>query len=169
MRIRAILSWSVAPPCANPNYVPTWGNREETLINIAPVEQEPAGHIAILGGIPVSKIDNISATFHGPHHARCGLRHQQPAARRIRQALPVRGRVTVQGAPMIGYSYIVEVTPDGLGVAPVLTDLVVTDQFGTTSVHTANPVTKRFTYLDFTQTSTHCWPSGTRQAMPCGR
>jgi hypothetical protein len=34
---------------------------------------------------------------------------------------------------------------------PVLTDLVVTDQFGNTSVHKANPVTKRFTYLNFTE------------------
>jgi hypothetical protein len=36
MRIRAIMSWQVAPPCANPNYVPVWGNREETIIHILP-------------------------------------------------------------------------------------------------------------------------------------
>lgn len=36
LRIRAILSWQVAPPCANPDYVPTWGNREETIIHILP-------------------------------------------------------------------------------------------------------------------------------------
>lgn len=36
VRIRAILSWQVAPPCANPNYVPTWGNREETIVQIVP-------------------------------------------------------------------------------------------------------------------------------------
>ncbi len=32
--IRAILSWQSAPPCNNPNYVPTWGNREQTLVQI---------------------------------------------------------------------------------------------------------------------------------------
>jgi hypothetical protein len=36
VRIRAILSWQVAPPPANPNFVPVWGNREHTLIHIRP-------------------------------------------------------------------------------------------------------------------------------------
>lgn len=36
VRIRAILSWQVPAPCANPNYVPVWGNREETVIHILP-------------------------------------------------------------------------------------------------------------------------------------
>jgi len=60
VRIRAILSWNVAVPCANPNQVPTWGNREETLINIAPAAGAPAGKIAILGGIPVAHIDDVT-------------------------------------------------------------------------------------------------------------
>ncbi len=34
--IRAILSWNAIPPCGNPNHVPHWGNREETLIHIYP-------------------------------------------------------------------------------------------------------------------------------------
>ncbi|MEZ4417014.1 MAG: hypothetical protein R3E10_14780 [Gemmatimonadota bacterium] len=34
--IRAILSWNQIPACGNPNWVPTWGNREETLILIPP-------------------------------------------------------------------------------------------------------------------------------------
>ena len=33
-RVRAILSWQVQPPPGNPNFVPTWGNREEALIHI---------------------------------------------------------------------------------------------------------------------------------------
>jgi hypothetical protein len=36
IRIRAILSWQVAPPCSNPDYVPVWGNREETQIQLLP-------------------------------------------------------------------------------------------------------------------------------------
>ncbi len=36
VRIRAIMSWQVAPPPANPNFVPVWGNREQTLIHIRP-------------------------------------------------------------------------------------------------------------------------------------
>lgn len=34
--IRAILSWNDVPECGNPNWIPTWGNREETLILIPP-------------------------------------------------------------------------------------------------------------------------------------
>lgn len=42
-RVRAILSWNVAPPPANPNYVPRWGNRFETRIHIYPGEPVPTG------------------------------------------------------------------------------------------------------------------------------
>ena len=151
VRIRAILSWSAAPPCANPSYVPTWGNREETLINIAPTEQAPSGHIAILGGIPVSKINNNIGDL-----ANRGL--TTPDAIFATNNLPpdqlgrpcaFGARVSVQGAPIVGYSYIVEVSPDASVWTPVLTDLVVTDQFGNTSVRSANPITNRFPYLDF--------------------
>jgi hypothetical protein len=151
VRIRAILSWNVAAPCANANYVPTWGNREETLVNIAPAEQEPSGHIAILGGIPVSKINNNAGDL-----AHRGLttfdaifatNNLPPDA--FGRPCPFAARVSAQGAPIKGYDYIVEVSPDGLVWTPVLNDLVVTDQLGNTSVHKANPVTKRFAYLDF--------------------
>jgi hypothetical protein len=150
--VRAILSWNVAPPCANPNYVPTWGNREETIINVAPVEQEPAGHIAILGGIPVSKINNnLGDLAHRgltTPDAVFATNNLPPDS--LGRPCPFGGRVSVQGAPIVGYSYVVEVSPDSVVWTPVLTDLVVTDQFGNTSVHKANAITKRFSYLDFT-------------------
>lgn len=41
--IRAILSWQQAPPCSNPNFVPVWGNREETLVHIRPGEKVADG------------------------------------------------------------------------------------------------------------------------------
>lgn len=62
MRIRATLSWQQPPPCFNPNFIPIWGNREETLIHISPgTEIKPGDKIPLLtavGDIPVSKIDN---------------------------------------------------------------------------------------------------------------
>jgi hypothetical protein len=152
VRIRATLSWSVAAPCANPNYIPTWGNREETLINIAPVEQEPSGHIAILGGIPVSKINNNIGDLANrgltTPDAVFATNNLPPDA--FGRPCPFGGRVSAQGAPINSYSYIVEVSPDASVWTPVLFDLVVTDQFGNTSLHKADPVTKRFAYLDFT-------------------
>jgi len=62
MRIRAILSWQQAPPCSNPNFIPVWGNREETLIHIKPgIEVKPGEQVPLLtavGNIPQSKIDS---------------------------------------------------------------------------------------------------------------
>jgi hypothetical protein len=36
IRIRAILSWEEAPPDDKPDWVPTWGNREETRVHVSP-------------------------------------------------------------------------------------------------------------------------------------
>ena len=146
--IRAILSWNVPADCANPNAIPTWGNREDTLINIAPSASVPAGKIAILGGIPVVHIDNGS----GLTTSTAVFATNNLAPDSIGRPCPFAGRVTVQGAPLLGYSYKVEVIPVGGGApTPVVTDLVLTRLDGTTFVHTANPITGRFTYLPFTQ------------------
>jgi hypothetical protein len=57
--IRAILSWQVPPPCGNPNYVPVWGNRLQTHIQLLPgvatTAQVP--FLSSLGDIPESNID----------------------------------------------------------------------------------------------------------------
>jgi len=62
MRIRAILSWQQPPPCANPNFIPVWGNREETIIHIKPgVQVGPGSQVPLLtavGDIIESKIDS---------------------------------------------------------------------------------------------------------------
>ncbi len=147
MRIRAIMSWSVAPPCANPNYVPTWGNREETIIHIAPTVQAPGGHIAILGGIPVSMIDD--ATGLTTPLAKFALSNLP--ADDLGRPCPFGARVSVQGLPIPGWSYLVEVRTGSGAWAPLVTDLVVVDGLGNTAVHTADNTTKRFTYLPFAQ------------------
>jgi len=156
VRIRAILSWNSAVPCSDPNKVPTWGNREETLINIAPAAGAPAGKIAILGGIPVSFINNSTGlTTPDAVFATNNLPPDNPdgdLATADGRPCPFARRVTVQGAPLLGHSYKVEVTPAG-GGAPtaVVTKLVLTRQDGTTFEHSANPATLRFDYVDFTQ------------------
>ena len=147
VRIRAILSWNAPVPCANPNQVPTWGNREETLINIAPSVSAPAGKIAILGGIPVSYIDNVSGLTANDTSG-------NPPIFALNNSIvpldaPFGGKITVQGLPILGYTYVVEVSPDNSVWTSVLTDLDVTDQIGNTSKQKADPVTKRFSYLDF--------------------
>jgi hypothetical protein len=147
MRIRAILSWSVEAPCANPNYVPTWGNREETIIHIAPTVQVPGGRIAILGGIPVSMIDDVTGLT--TPTAKFALNNL--AADSLGRPCPFGMRVSVQGLPIPGWSYVVEVSPDSSVWTPLLTDLMVVDGIGNTAPHKANNVTKRFDYLPFAQ------------------
>lgn len=157
--IRAILSWAVPMPGNNPNGVPTWGNREQTLVHVTPsgVVHGPAGKIAILGGIPVSMISDADgmttpdAVFALNNHAVGG-------------GCPFGSTVSVQGAPLpAGHSYKVEVKPQSGGVpAPVLTELTLTRADGTTYKHNANPVTQRFAYVPFDQNVNSLlanWPS----------
>jgi hypothetical protein len=70
VRIRAIMSWQVAPPCWNPNYVPVWGNRLETLVHIRPGQTcHPDTHVPIIqtvGSMDVDDIDPISGLATGP-------------------------------------------------------------------------------------------------------
>ena len=148
VRIRAILSWNAPVACANPNQVPTWGNREETVIHIAPqgVIVGTPGKIAILGGIPTQHIHDVTGLTTAS--AVFALNNNAPDG--AGRPCPFGGAITAQGVPLIGHSYIVEVSPDGSVWTPVLTDLTVTDQNGNTSVHKANPATKRFDYLPFT-------------------
>lgn len=145
--IRAILSWAVPVPGATPNAVPTWGNREETLVLVGPTGavHAPAGKIAILGGIPVSMISDVN----GMTTADAVFALNNAA---VGPDCPFGAAVTLQGAPLpAGYSYKVEVQPEGGGVpAPVLTELTLTRADGTTWKHNANPVTQRFAYVPFT-------------------
>lgn len=147
VRIRAILSWNTPVDASNPNQVPTWGNREEAQILIAPASSAPVGKIAILGGIPVSQIGVNGLTL---PTARFATNNTAPDS--LGRPCPFGGRVTVQGAPLTGHSYLVEVTPLGGSVpTPVVTDLMLTRQDGTTYTHTANPITHRFAYQPFTE------------------
>lgn len=68
--IRAILSWNVPPPCGNPNYIPVWGNREETLIHIYPGQPTTPGvHTPIIqtvGSMDVGDINPVTGLANGP-------------------------------------------------------------------------------------------------------
>ncbi|HEX2029756.1 MAG TPA: hypothetical protein VHF25_17385 [Nitriliruptorales bacterium] len=57
--VRAILSWEVAPPCANPDYVPVWGNREETVVHVPPGPrvEDKLPVISSVGDMAVPHID----------------------------------------------------------------------------------------------------------------
>ena len=62
VKIRAVLSWNIAPSTTDANSLQYWGNRVDTYIQIKPGvgtgDVEPI--INILGGIPVDKISNTT-------------------------------------------------------------------------------------------------------------
>lgn len=84
--IRAILSWQVAPPCFNPNYVPVWGNREETLIEIPagrrPLPGEFLPYLYSVCNVASCSIDPVTglATGDRPFGAGLNIEGEIPAA-----------------------------------------------------------------------------------------
>ncbi len=68
-RVRAILSWEAPPPPANPNYVPTWGNRLETKVLIKPgpkiVPGDSKPYLDSVGGVPVCHINQTTGMATG--------------------------------------------------------------------------------------------------------
>jgi hypothetical protein len=67
LRVRAILSWNVPPPCANPNYIPVWGNRLETLVHIKP-GNVVSGHppiIQTVGSMDVNDVSPVTGLANG--------------------------------------------------------------------------------------------------------
>jgi hypothetical protein len=151
VRIRAILSWNVPPPCANSNYVPVWGNREETLIHIYPGPVVPPGSaipvMSIIGGVPVSKIDDLSGVT--TPDAIFALNGLPPDA--LGRPCPFGGRVVVQGPQYVGFKYRIQVREVGtLAWSTVTTPLKVTDLIGNVNDQLPDGA-GLFTYLPFTQ------------------
>ena len=152
VKIRAILSWNEPIDCSTPNKIPIYGNREETLVHISEFSSnETDGKISILGGIPTAHIDDISGmTLPTAFFADNNL-----AADPLGRACPFGRRLSVHGVALPGHSYLVEAIPvNNLGIPigapnPLVTNLQLTRSNGTTHTHTADPVTKRFNYIEF--------------------
>lgn len=63
VRIRAILSWQVIPPANNPNFVPVWGNRLETVIHIKPGPSTPLDtHVPNIETVGSMDVDDINVS-----------------------------------------------------------------------------------------------------------
>jgi len=58
VKVRAILSWETPPPPGNPNYVPTWGNREECRVQLHP--GKAAGHTPLIETVGDIGVDDIN-------------------------------------------------------------------------------------------------------------
>lgn len=99
-RVRAILSWATAPPPGNPSWVPTWGNREQTTIQLQPgaiVNLRPV--VDTVGGVAVCAIDQTDGRTYDPADqpfgAAIGVTGFIPGAP-DRSAAPLRYRIRVR-------------------------------------------------------------------------
>lgn len=73
VRLRAILSWQVPPPPNNPNWVPTWGNREECRVQLRPgqgklatileVDDVATSHISLATGRATGSFVEAGGSF----------------------------------------------------------------------------------------------------------
>lgn len=150
VRIRGVLSWAVPPSTTDPNALTRWGNRLDTHIQIPPGDPVvgPQALIAILGGIPTGKIDDISGlTAPDAFFAINGIPPDS-----LGRPCPFGGLVTVQGPTWPGYKYRASVRRVGDPVwSPVVNSFWVVDLTGTVfTLQTADPQ-GFFTYLPFTQ------------------
>ena len=100
--IRAILSWNVAPPCNNPNYVPVWGNREETLVQIRPgARVKPGDYTPFFYSLcnrDVCSIDQVSGWTTGdrPYGDVINIQGEIPAALALNVADTLKYKIWVR-------------------------------------------------------------------------
>ena len=102
VRIRAVLSWAVPPSTTDPEELKYYGNRIDTHVQIRPGRpiSHPEALIAIIGGIPTSKIDaGTGLTTPSAFFASTGC------ADGAGRPCPFAGLVTVQGPTFVGYRY----------------------------------------------------------------
>lgn len=110
-KVRAILSWSTPPPSGNPNWVPTWGNREETTIQLPVGALSPLRPVFdFVSGVSVCDVDQSDGRTTGGDS-------------------PFGGVVTISGfipdAPDVAapqMRYRVRVSPSGTGSWTTLSD-----------------------------------------------
>jgi hypothetical protein len=153
-RVRAVLSWNTPPSTVDPNALTYWGNRVDVHVQ-APVESPNAGtgpNIFAIGGIGVASIDS---SYNPVTHATSGGGLTTPGAHFALtgaltdvRACPFGGEVVVNGEPVLGGSYRVQVRnlTEGTGWTTLVNGVTVVDSGGV--LHTNMPVGEYYAYLD---------------------
>lgn len=147
-RVRAVLSWNVPPSTVNPDALTTWGNRIDRHVQVRPgvVINNPMPIIGILGGIPVSKIHNISGlTTPDAFFALNGLSPDS-----LGRPCPFAARVVAQGPSFPGLKYRVQVRQVGqLAWSTVTAPFTAVDMTGTIFTPQSPDGFGYFDYLPF--------------------
>lgn len=98
VRVRAVVSWNREPPSADPTFVPTWGNRVDTVVQVPPGPDPGEGllEVGTLGNVVPTDVDqttgtDTTGTVTGPLVSSGGLVNATAAA--------FGGRVKITGRP----------------------------------------------------------------------
>lgn len=149
VRIRAVLSWAVPPSTTDPEELKYYGNRIDTHVQIRP--GDPVGHpealIAIIGGIPTSKIDaGTGLTTPSAFFALNGLPPDGAG-----RPCPFAGLVTVQGPTFVGFRYRVSFRKVGaVAWVPAADSFWAVDGTGTVFTLQTADAAGFFAYLPYT-------------------
>jgi hypothetical protein len=119
VKIRAVLSWNIAPSATDPNELETYGNYVDRFIQVKPGlevnEGDPLPYFYVLGGIPVDMINNTTGlTTSGASFALNAV----PVA----EGAPFAGIVVIQGPSYENYYYRIRVTNLATSAWHYLTD-----------------------------------------------
>jgi hypothetical protein len=152
-RVRGVLSWNVPPSTTDPDAVPYWGNRLDVHVQ-APVASPGQGtgpNIFAIGGIGVPSIDSSynpitqttsggGMTVPGAHFAFTGILTDV-------RACPFGGEVVINGEPVPGGSYRVQVRnlSQGTGWTTLVNPVTIIDSNGFLGTNT--PVGEYYPYL----------------------
>lgn len=105
-RIRAVLSWNLAPSTVDPDELKHWGNRLDAHVQIRPgaagVPNEPT--MSVIGGIGVADIHVLSDGMTSPA-ATFAFGGGPADAWGLGRPCPFGGLVIVQGPPILGHKY----------------------------------------------------------------
>ncbi|WP_263352182.1 hypothetical protein [Acidicapsa acidisoli] len=170
-KVRAILSWDIAPPATDPDYVPVWGNRLQTHILVDPGVPVQTGNytpfLQSICDVAVCDIDQTTGWAPGdsPFGASISIFGYIPGA-------PTLDVILAGNAPL--YQITVQqwdtATNTGIGSPQILTDpfsVTVTQQIGGGAV-TSFPLTQSAPGGFFTYQNATPGPAGWRSISPDG-
>ena len=127
LRVRAILSQSKSGMYRKFRCVPEERGSRDASLTITPRVNGVAGHVALVGGLPV-----VAAV---------------PEEVSVLDMKATPKGYLIQGVALLRHSYVVEVSADGVLWRPLLDDLMVRDVHGVVRAHRPDPETGLFHYL----------------------
>ncbi len=166
-RIRAVLSWNMAPSTTDPDALTHWGNRRDAHVQLRPGATVSGDYpvISIIGGVGVADI-NVSGNGRTRSTATFAFGGSPADPWLLNRECPFGGLIIVQGPPVPGFKYRLWARKYG----DAGTELVVKNAFhvvnwlGVGSNISPDPITGYATYLgtlaNMNQVLAHWVPGG---------